>query len=162
MADTLALFDLDFTLIPFDSGLRWARFMVGEGALAAGTDEAYLDVCRGYVAGRNSVEELHRFAARHLLAIAGEDLPALQARFEAAISAELPSASRALVADHLQAGHLCCIVTTTNEIVARPFARAITWPSGHDHINPGVYQCEPFVCLESISYIHAVPCSFMP
>jgi len=128
VADTLALFDLDFTLIPFDSGLRWARFMVGEGALAAGTDEAYLDVCRGYVAGRNSVEELHRFAARHLLAIAGEDLPALQARFEAAISAELPSASRALVADHLQAGHLCCIVTTTNEIVARPFARAFGIP----------------------------------
>lgn len=124
MADTLALFDLDFTLIPFDSGLRWARFMVGEGVLAPGTDEAYLDVCRGYVAGRTSIEALHHFAAAHLLAIAPEDVPALQARFEAAIRAELPDASRALVASHRQAGDMCCIVTTTNEIVARPFARA--------------------------------------
>jgi HAD superfamily hydrolase (TIGR01490 family) len=124
VADALALFDLDFTLIPFDSGLRWARFMVGEGVLAAGTDEAYLDVCRGYVAGRTSIEALHRFAAQHLLAIAAEDIPALQARFETAIRTELPAASRALVARHQQAGDLCCIVTTTNEIVARPFARA--------------------------------------
>ena len=128
MADTLALFDLDFTLIPFDSGLRWARFMVGEGVLAPGTDEAYLDVCRGYVAGRTRIEALHRFAAQHLLAFAPEDAPALQARFEVAIRAELPAASRELVARHQQAGDLCCIVTTTNEIVARPFARAFGIP----------------------------------
>lgn len=128
MADTLALFDLDFTLIPFDSGLHWARFMVGEGVLAPGTDEAYLEVCQGYVAGRTPIEALHRFAARHLLAIAADDAPALQARFEAAIRTELPAASRALVARHQQAGHLCCIVTTTNEIVARPFARAFGIP----------------------------------
>ncbi len=133
VADTLAsfdlaLFDLDFTLIPFDSGLRWARFMVGEGVLAPGTDEAYLEVCHGYVAGRTPIETLHRFAAQHLLAIAPDELPGLQARFEAAIRAELPAASRELVARHLQAGHLCCIVTTTNEIVARPFARAFGIP----------------------------------
>ena len=69
MADTLALFDLDFTLIPFDSGLRWARFMVGEGVLAPGTDEAYLNVCRGYVAGQVGIDALHRFAAQRI----GED-----------------------------------------------------------------------------------------
>ncbi len=128
MADTLALFDLDFTLIPFDSGLRWARFMVGEGVLAPGTDEAYLDVCRGYVAGRIGIDALHRFAAERLLAVALEDVAALQARFETAIRSELPAASRALVARHQQAGDLCCIVTTTNEIVARPFARAFGIP----------------------------------
>lgn len=124
MADTLALFDLDFTLIPFDSGLRWARFMVGEGVLAAGTDAAYLDVCHAYVAGEVNIDALHRFAAQHLLAIAPDDIPALQARFETAIRSELPAASRALVDRHQQAGDLCCIVTATNEIVARPFARA--------------------------------------
>lgn len=128
MADTLALFDLDFTLIPFDSGLRWARFMAGEGALAPGTDEAYLDVCRRYVAGQVSIEALHRFAAQNLLAMASKDMPALQARLESAILAELPAASRELVAYHLRAGHLCCMVTTTNEIVARPFARAFGIP----------------------------------
>ena len=124
----LALFDLDFTLIPCDSGLRWARFMVGEGVLAPGTDEAYLDVCRGYVAGRTPIEALHRFAAQHLLAVAPADIPALQTRFEAEIRRELPAASRGLVARHQAAGDLCCIVTTTNEIVARPFARAFGIP----------------------------------
>lgn len=120
----LALFDLDFTLIPSDSGLRWARFLVGEGVLPAGTDAAYLDVCRDYVAGRIRIEALHRFAAERLLALGAHAVPALQARFEAVIGAELPAASRALVARHQQAGDVCCIVTTTNEIVARPYARA--------------------------------------
>lgn len=128
MADTLALFDLDFTLIPFDSGLRWASFMVGEGVLAPGSDEDYLDVCRGYVAGQVSIEALHRFAAQNLLAMALAGIPAQQTRFETAIRVELPAASRELVAYHLRAGHLCCMVTTTNEIVARPFARAFGIP----------------------------------
>lgn len=120
----LALFDLDFTLIPSDSGLRWARFMVAEGALPRGTDEAYVDVCRAYVAGRKSIEELHRFAAERLLAVPIDDIPVLQDRFEALIRTELPTASSLLVARHQRKGDLCCIVTTTNEIVAWPFARA--------------------------------------
>lgn len=124
----LALFDLDFTLIPSDSGLRWARFLVGEGVLAPGTDEAYLDTCRDYVAGRIAIDALHRFAAERLLAVALEDVPVLQDRFEAVIRRELPAASRELVARHQDAGDLCCIVTTTNEIVATPFARAFGIP----------------------------------
>ena len=32
-ATTLALFDLDHTLIPFDSGLAWTRFLVTRGVL---------------------------------------------------------------------------------------------------------------------------------
>lgn len=123
-SSALALFDLDFTLIPSDSGLRWARFLVGEGVLPPGTDEAYLDTCHDYVAGRIGIEALHRFAAERLLAVAVDDVPELQHRFEAVIRNELPAASRELVLRHQQAGDLCCIVTTTNEIVARPFARA--------------------------------------
>jgi HAD superfamily hydrolase (TIGR01490 family) len=128
MSPALALFDLDFTLIPSDSGLRWARFLVGEGVLAPGTDEAYLDTCRDYVAGRIAIDAIHRFAAERLLAVAMEDVAALQDRFEAVIRRELPAASCELVARHQGAGDLCCIVTTTNEIVARPFARAFGIP----------------------------------
>ena len=128
-SSALALFDLDFTLIPSDSGLRWARFLVGEGVLPPGTDEAYLDTCHDYVAGRIDIEVLHRFAAERLLAVAAGDVPELQHRFEAVIRSELPTASRELVARHRQAGDLCCIVTTTNEVVARPFARAFGIPN---------------------------------
>ena len=127
-SSALALFDLDFTLIPSDSGLRWARFLVGEGVLPPGTDDAYLDTCHDYVAGRIGIEALHRFAAERLLAVAVEDVPELQHRFEAVIRSELPAASLELVARHRQAGDLCCIVTTTNEVVATPYARAFGIP----------------------------------
>ena len=34
-SDTLALFDLDHTLIPFDSGMAWTRFLILRGVLPA-------------------------------------------------------------------------------------------------------------------------------
>ena len=42
MRQRLALFDLDHTLIPFDSGMAWTRFLVGEGALDGGAEARYL------------------------------------------------------------------------------------------------------------------------
>jgi phosphoserine phosphatase len=38
----LALFDLDHTLIPFDSGMAWTRMLVERGVLPAQAEEAYL------------------------------------------------------------------------------------------------------------------------
>ena len=35
----LALFDLDHTLIAFDSGMAWMRFLVARGALPAAAAE---------------------------------------------------------------------------------------------------------------------------
>ena len=41
----LALFDLDHTLIPFDSGMAWTQFLVDEGALPESATGAYLACC---------------------------------------------------------------------------------------------------------------------
>jgi phosphoserine phosphatase len=35
----LALFDLDHTLIPFDSGMAWTHFLVERGVLPAQAEE---------------------------------------------------------------------------------------------------------------------------
>jgi len=44
----LALFDLDHTLIPFDSGMAWTRFLVRAGALEPDAEARYLEYCRQY------------------------------------------------------------------------------------------------------------------
>src|SRR5690349_2328610 len=56
----LALFDLDHTLIPFDSGREWLLFLAERGAVDAAVERRYLDACRSYVTGRAGLEALHR------------------------------------------------------------------------------------------------------
>ena len=56
----LALFDLDHTLIPFDSGMAWTRFLVDRGVLPAQAEGDYLGWCHAYVAGTLDIHTMHR------------------------------------------------------------------------------------------------------
>lgn len=119
----LALFDLDHTLVPFDSGMAWGRFLVARGVLEAGFEARYLDACRDYVAGRAGIEALHRVGVGALAPFDDARLAAWTAAFEAEIAPQLPEAMRALVARHRDAGDRCALVTATSRLVAAPFAR---------------------------------------
>ncbi|MFC5768029.1 HAD family hydrolase [Thauera sinica] len=118
----LALFDLDFTLVPFDSGMQWVRFLMAGGMLEAGFDDAYLALCRRYVAGEGDAAAPHRFMLGSLARLRADELPALQRRFAATLADAVPKAAHALVAGHRTAGHVCCIVTATTRAIAAPFA----------------------------------------
>lgn len=118
----LVLFDLDHTLIPFDSGMAWLRFLVGRGVLAADFPAYYLDCCRQYVHGTLALRALHRVAMTPLAEHRRAVLKVWRKQFAGELAAHVPAAAGALVARHRSAGALCCIVTTTNDFVAAPFA----------------------------------------
>jgi HAD superfamily hydrolase (TIGR01490 family) len=119
----LALFDLDHTLIPFDSGMAWTRFLVAAGALPADAEARYLDFCHQYVAGTLDIHAMHRASMLPLRAIAPDRLQALRSAFEGEMRPRLPAAMRELVGSHRERGDLCAIVTATSRLVAEPFAR---------------------------------------
>lgn len=119
----LALFDLDHTLIPFDSGMAWTRHLVALGALDAAAEARYLDHCHQYVAGTLDIHAMHRASVAPLRAFGMPQLLAWRADFERAMAPRLPAATRALVQRHRDAGDLCAIVTATTRFVAEPFAR---------------------------------------
>jgi len=126
----LALFDLDHTLIPFDSGMAWTQFLVSMGALPADAEARYLESCQRYVAGTLDIHAIHRAG---MAALAG--IPALlraqwAREFESRMAARLPSTMIALVRRHQNAGDLCVIVTATSRLIAEPFARLF----GMDHL----------------------------
>ena len=122
----LTLFDLDHTLIPFDSTLRWLRFLVQEGALPVGCDEDYLQACRQYLAGGADVATMHRHALAPLAGRTMSEIDAWRARFaEAVLVPEPPVSARRLVDTHRNVGDICVLVTNTTDIVAQPFARAL-------------------------------------
>jgi HAD superfamily hydrolase (TIGR01490 family) len=121
----LALFDLDHTLIPFDSGMAWTRFLVREGAFDNGAEARYLGFCCQYVAGTLDIYAMVRANLLPLAAFEPEQLAQWRQRFEREIAEQLPDdAMRARVAHHLDRGDLCAVVTATERLVAEPYARA--------------------------------------
>ncbi len=129
-ASRLALFDLDHTLIPFDSGMAWTHFLVIAGALPAEAEARYLDFCHQYVAGTLDIHAMHRASMQPLRTIAPDRLQALRSAFESEMRPRLPAAMRELVGSHRERGDLCAIVTATSRLVAEPFTRGF----GIDHL----------------------------
>ena len=121
--DVLALFDLDHTLLPFDSGMAWTRFLVGEGALPAQAEADYLDHCRQYVAGALDIHAMHRACVAPLRKVEASQLAAWLAAFERQLAPCVPATSLALVRQHQEAGHRCVLVTATTRFLAEPCAR---------------------------------------
>lgn len=119
----LALFDLDHTLIPFDSGMAWTQFLVATGALPASAEAEYLAHCRQYVSGKLDIRAMHRASVAPLARFPRALLAQWGREFEVHMAARVPMETRALVQRHLDAGDLCAIVTATTRFIAEPFGR---------------------------------------
>lgn len=119
----LALFDLDHTLVPFDSGTAWIRFLVARGVLPPQAQERHLAYCHQYVAGTLDIHAMHRAAIAPLGAFEPAQLAAWRDEFARAMQPALPEAMQALVRQHREAGDLCALVTATTRLIAEPFAR---------------------------------------
>lgn len=120
----LALFDLDHTLIPFDSGMAWTRHLVALGALEAEAEQRYLGYCHQYVAGTLDIHAMHRAVVAPLAGFEPVQLHAWREDFARRMAGRLSPAMREAVARHLAQGDTCAIVTATSRLVAEPFARA--------------------------------------
>ncbi|MEZ0207377.1 HAD family hydrolase [Ideonella sp.] len=119
----LALFDLDHTLIPFDSGMAWTQFLVERGVLPAQAEETYLGYCRQYVAGTLDIHAMHFASVAPLASVPRVKLAQWANEFERALRPRVPEAMLALVQRHLDAGDRCVLVTATTRFIAEPCAR---------------------------------------
>ncbi len=130
MTRTLALFDLDHTLLPLDSDQSWAHFYAALGVDASedGTDHAgEIDAYyQQYVAGTLDMNEYLALTLRPLARHSRAELDAWHAEFmRTIIEPAIRPEALALVRRHLDAGDLCCIVTATNEFITAPIAKAL-------------------------------------
>lgn len=127
---TLALFDLDHTLLPLDSSQAWGHFMVRHGLVDAADFLSRLDRFQDdYLACRLDLDAYNRFIAAPLTRFGRAELDAWHRRFmRETIEPALRPAARQLVARHLAAGDLCCLVTATLDFITRPIAHALGIP----------------------------------
>jgi len=122
---SLAIFDLDNTLIAGDSDYLWGQFLVERGIVDA--QEYETANARFYEDYKQGCLDIARFLAFALAPLARHEPSALyrwrEEFVEAKIGPILLPAARALVEKHRAAGDLPMIVTATNRFVTEPIAR---------------------------------------
>jgi HAD superfamily hydrolase (TIGR01490 family) len=121
----IALFDLDHTLIPFDSGSFFTRHLAERGALPATFEAQYLQYCLRYAEGTVDMVQMHRFTVGALAAHAPEALAQWLREFREVIAARVPAAATRLVREHQESGHVCALVTATTRFVAEACGAAL-------------------------------------
>lgn len=124
---TLAIFDLDNTLIGGDSDNLWGQFVCQRGLVdgddfGARNDQFYED----YKAGQLDIDAYLRFALAPLVGQPRATLDAWHRDFMATMIEPimLPKAAE-LVEDHRARGHELLIITATNSFITRPIATAL-------------------------------------
>lgn len=120
----LALFDLDYTLVPIDSDHAWGDFTTRIGwtdpvSFKRQNDAFY----QRYGAGTLDIHEYVRFATAALRERGPEAAAAAQARFLAeVVEPAITPQTLELLRAHRSAGDTLVVVTSTNEWVTRPIA----------------------------------------
>lgn len=124
---SLAIFDLDNTLIAGDSDYLWGEFLVERGRVdpvdyRAGNERFYQD----YQKGTLDIHAYLEFALAPLKGFAPQELQALHESFMAEKIAPiwLPKAE-ALIRSHRDRGHTLLIITATNRFITEPIARKL-------------------------------------
>jgi len=123
----LALFDLDHTLLPLDSDYQWAEFLARTGRAGDPVEarRRNQDLMHRYNQGVLRAEDAAAFMLELLTRADDAQLAHWHQEFmREVITPALLPAARTLVQQHLQAGHLCAVVTATNDFVTAPIVRA--------------------------------------
>jgi HAD superfamily hydrolase (TIGR01490 family) len=121
----LTLFDLDGTLLPYDSDHAFGEYLIqigwtDEATFRARNDAFYAD----HLAGRLDIAAYVDFATAPWRTRPLAEALAARERFVAERVLPLHAGALALVQSHLAAGDRVAIVTATNEFVTEPIAAA--------------------------------------
>lgn len=121
---TLAIFDLDNTLLAGDSDHAWGQFLIDQGlvdaAVVKAANEAFY---RQYQAGELDIDRYLRFSLSFLAGKPRQELDSLHRHFMATvIEPMIAPGTPALLQHHRDRGDTLMIITATNRFVTGPIA----------------------------------------
>lgn len=124
---TLAIFDLDNTLLRGDSDHAWGEFIADLGIVNAAeyrqkNDAFYEDYCRGEL----DIYAYQRFVLSVLVGRSPQELSRWHAKFmHDKIEAMILPKAEALIASHYAQNHTLMIITATNTFITAPIAKRL-------------------------------------
>jgi HAD superfamily hydrolase (TIGR01490 family) len=121
---TLALFDLDNTLLSGDSDYEWGCFLVRKKLVdKAAYDAANLKYYEQYKQGTLDIYEFSAFSFKPLTEHSMAALQALHDEFmKTVIQPMMGKKARDLIDHHREQGHTLLVITATNSFITRPIA----------------------------------------
>jgi len=129
---TLAIFDLDGTLLSGDSDYNWGQFLVEENIVDANTYKAANDkFYQDYLTGSLDIHEYLAFSLAPLVNFNQAQLVELHNQFmQKKIAPMMQDKALKLIQEHKNKGHFLMIITATNEFVTGPISKLL----GMDHL----------------------------
>lgn len=129
---TLAIFDLDGTLLNGDSDYTWGQFLVEKGLVDSQVYKQANDkFFEEYQAGTLDIHEYLAFSLEPLTKFSKEELSKLHNTFmQEKIQPMMQEKANALLKHHKDQGHFLLMITATNQFVTGPIGDAL----GMDHI----------------------------
>jgi len=129
---TLAIFDLDGTLLNGDSDYTWGQFLVEKGLVDSQVYKQANDkFFEEYQAGTLDIHEYLAFSLEPLTKFSKEELSKLHNTFmQEKIQPMMLAKANALLKHHKDQGHFLLMITATNQFVTGPIGDAL----GMDHI----------------------------
>ncbi len=124
---SLALFDLDNTLIAGDSDHAWGEFLVNKQLVDADEYKQANDYYyKAYQAGNLDIHDYLTFSLRPLTQYSTQEMLAWREVFikESILPLMLPKAA-ALLNQHREQGHQILIITATNRFITEPIAKLL-------------------------------------
>ena len=119
---TLALFDLDNTLLQGDSDYEWGQFLVRKGLVDAESHSKANQ--QFYEQYKNGTLDIHEYAAFTQRMLSENDMDTLAGwhrdYMQDTVLGMISDKARALVEKHRQQGHTLVVVTATNSFITRP------------------------------------------
>lgn len=146
---TLAIFDLDHTLICEDSDNMWGEFVCAQGLVDAEqygkkNEQFYQD----YKDGSLDAQAYLRFVAEPLSRLSMDQLAVLHQQFMLErVMAVMQEKAQALLQKHRDQNHTLMIITATNHFITQPIAEFLKVDyllAAELEIKDGHYTGEPF------------------
>lgn len=124
---TLAIFDLDNTLLNGDSDHGWGEFIISQHLVDAKAYRSKNDAFyQDYQRGELDIYAYQDFVLSHIAAFTPELLNKLLLSFlEGPVEQMITKKAEQLIASHRDQGHHLMIITATNEIITRPIAKRL-------------------------------------
>ncbi len=122
---SLAIFDLDNTLIADDSDYLWGQFLVDQGIVDKGYyEEANTKFYGDYKQGKLDITEFLHFSLKPLADNAPDDLYRWRNQFiETIIRPILLQPAQQLIDKHRKRGDTLMVITATNRFVTEPIVK---------------------------------------
>lgn len=123
---TLALFDLDNTLLKGDSDYAWGQFLVSKGLVERERYEtANQYFYTQYQQGVLDIHEFSAFSFQPLSERSMAELATLHREFmSSTVQPMITAAAQQLVDHHRRQGHTLVVITATNSFITRPIVTA--------------------------------------